>query len=142
MRLRQFLTVMATGSVLLLGACAADDVDPQNEPSTSQDTAAPRPSDAPMSQEPGPGDDTPPADGAQTLTMAEVAEHNTPESCWTAIDGVVYDLTDWVSQHPGGPANIAKLCGRDGTQMFNNQHSGDDEPHEEREQFVIGELAE
>jgi cytochrome b involved in lipid metabolism len=54
--------------------------------------------------------------------MAVVATHNTATSCWTVIDNNVYDLTNWISKHPGGPAAIQQLCGRDGTTIFHGQH--------------------
>src|SRR5882724_3561566 len=41
-----------------------------------------------------------------TYTLADVARHRTQSSCWTTIDGNVYDLTSWIPQHPGGEAAI------------------------------------
>lgn len=59
-----------------------------------------------------------------TYTLSQVAAHNTASSCWTAIRGTVYDLTDWIGKHPGGEANILKLCGTDGTDFFVGKHGG------------------
>lgn len=57
-----------------------------------------------------------------TFTMADVAAHNTQASCWSAINGSVYDLTDWISRHPGGPGAIIGLCGTDGSDDFYMHH--------------------
>jgi cytochrome b involved in lipid metabolism len=57
-----------------------------------------------------------------TYTMSDVATHKDASSCWTAIDGSVYDLTQWISQHPGGPEAIESICGIDGSAAFHNQH--------------------
>jgi cytochrome b involved in lipid metabolism len=56
------------------------------------------------------------------ITLAAIAAHNTGTNCWTAIDGKVYDLTSYISQHPGGQA-VTVICGIDGTQIFSGQHS-------------------
>jgi cytochrome b involved in lipid metabolism len=55
-------------------------------------------------------------------TMEEVAAHGSSESCWTVIDGHVYDLTEWIKMHPGGSRAILGLCGKDGTTAFRGQH--------------------
>lgn len=54
----------------------------------------------------------------QLLTAAVVAEYNTAESCWTIIEGNVYNITPYVPLHPGGIADIVKACGTDGTSLF------------------------
>lgn len=77
---------------------------------------------------------------AQTYTMAQVAEHNNATSCWTAINKEVYDVTGWISAHPGGPDKIEGLCGKDGTSMFEGQHSGQGEPNDRLSSFKIGAL--
>lgn len=57
-----------------------------------------------------------------TYTMADVEARNTPEQCWTAIQGSVYDLSTWVSRHPGGESPIKNLCGKDGSDRFAQKH--------------------
>ena len=63
------------------------------------------------------------ADAATPYTMADVQSHGAPDSCWSTINGGVYDLTEWVSRHPGGQNAIMRLCGIDGSNRFNRQHS-------------------
>lgn len=74
-------------------------------------------------------------------TMADVAEHNSASSCWTAINGSVYDVTSWIDQHPGGAAPILSLCGTDGSSAFNAQHGGQRRPESELATFKIGTLS-
>jgi len=75
-----------------------------------------------------------------TYTLADVATHNTATSCWSAINGGVYDLTSWINQHPGGAQAILGLCGRDGSAAFNDQHGGQRRPANELAGFQIGTL--
>lgn len=70
-----------------------------------------------------------------------MAKHGTASSCWTAIDGNVYDVTDWITRHPGGQRPILGLCGKDGSSAFDNQHGGQSRPAAELKQFLIGTLA-
>ncbi|MFN8097908.1 MAG: cytochrome b5-like heme/steroid binding domain-containing protein [Dermatophilaceae bacterium] len=77
---------------------------------------------------------------SDALTMAEVATHNSTSSCWAAISGKVYDLTDWIGEHPGGPDRIEALCGTDATSAFDAQHGGQREPEERLAGFLLGDL--
>lgn len=52
------------------------------------------------------------------VTRAELAQHSSEEDCWIAIEGMVYDLTDFAEEHPAGPASIHELGGQDGTVEF------------------------
>ena len=79
-------------------------------------------------------------------TLTEVAEHSTPEDCWLAIEGKVYDVTGYIADgiHPGGEA-IFLGCGKEATDLF-NEIPGEGEPHSERARgflpnFEIGTLA-
>jgi cytochrome b involved in lipid metabolism len=58
------------------------------------------------------------------MTLAGVAKHNSAASCWTVINGGVYDLTSWIPRHPGGEEAIRQLCGTDGSEKFNGAHGG------------------
>jgi cytochrome b involved in lipid metabolism len=81
------------------------------------------------------------ASAAGTYTMAQVAAHNTASSCYTAINGSVYNVTAWIKQHPGGAQAIVSLCGTDGTAAFSGQHGGASRPASELAAFKIGVLA-
>ena len=81
------------------------------------------------------------ANQQQTYTLKQVQQHNSASDCWAAINGGVYDLTSWISQHPGGPERIIPLCGTDASAAFNAQHSGQSKPESTLTQFYLGELA-
>ena len=74
----------------------------------------------------------------KSYSIAEVRAHNNQSSCWTAINGSVYDVTAWISQHPGGSQAILSLCGIDGSAAFNGQHGGQARPESELATFKIG----
>lgn len=74
------------------------------------------------------------------FTMEEVQQHSSTESCWAAVNGEVYDLTDWIGRHPGGAAVIEQLCGTDATAAFESQHGGSGRPNRELQNFKIGDL--
>lgn len=82
----------------------------------------------------GTDSNTPVASG---YTLAEVAERNSPEDCWVAIEDGVYDLTKWIALHPGGEAEIVRLCGRDGTAAFADEHAGESEATQELADYRI-----
>ncbi len=56
----------------------------------------------------------------KTYNMEEIATHNKKEDCWLVIETYVYDITDFVSKHPGGEI-ILTACGTDATAKFNNR---------------------
>jgi predicted heme/steroid binding protein len=45
---------------------------------------------------------------------ASVSQNN----AWVIVDGVVYDVTGWIEEHPGGPDLLAKRAGQDVTETF------------------------
>lgn len=77
----------------------------------------------------------------KTFTMADVEAHHDASSCYTAINGAVYDVTDWISRHPGGSKAILGLCGTDGSSAFDAQHGGQARPEQELATLKIGTLA-
>ena len=99
---------------------------------------------APVEEEPvveeAPVDESAPPAEPAVLTAEEVALRNTVDNCWVIIDGNVYDMTPFASRHPGGQSNIERLCGTDGTALFQGQHGGSSEPAAELEQLLLGPL--
>ena len=75
------------------------------------------------------------------FTMAMVSENDDASSCWSAINGNVYDLTAWINSHPGGPSRILGLCGTDGSASFNAMHSGQPNPESRLQSFLLGPLS-
>ena len=73
-------------------------------------------------------------------TMAQVKANNTAKSCWTAIDGFVYDLTSWISAHPGGSGAILFLCGTDGSNAYKAQHEQQARPAVRLDSYKLGPL--
>ena len=78
------------------------------------------------------------------LTMAAVAEHNTADDCWLVINNNIYNITDYIPNHPGGEKNITDYCGKDATQAFDTK-GGSGKTHSDQarqilQQFYIGDL--
>ncbi|KAJ4473042.1 FMN-dependent dehydrogenase-domain-containing protein, partial [Lentinula aciculospora] len=46
-------------------------------------------------------------------------------SCWVIINNEVYDVTEFLSKHPGGPSILLKYAGRDATSAYEPIHSRD-----------------
>lgn len=58
---------------------------------------------------------------------------------WIIIRDMVYDVTDYLDEHPGGPELVTDFAGRDGTKDFDDfGHSG--AAMELLKKFKIGEL--
>ena len=74
-------------------------------------------------------------------TMERVKANGTSSSCWTVINGYVYDLTKWIGSHPGGSGAIASLCGTDGTSEFNSMHRNQNKPEARLAGYLLGPLA-
>jgi cytochrome b involved in lipid metabolism len=83
---------------------------------------------------------TTPSATATAYTLADVKTHNTRTSCWTAVNGAVYDVTSWISQHPGGSQTIIGMCGIDASSAYDGQHGGASRPASELVSFKIGVL--
>jgi len=58
------------------------------------------------------------------FTKEEVAKHNTEHDCWLIIDNKVYDVSDYVDVHPGGPA-ILNNAGGDSSKGFHGEQHPD-----------------
>ncbi len=76
----------------------------------------------------------------KAYSLKEVQVHNNPKDCWTTINGKVYNVTSWISEHPGGSEAIIYLCGIDGSSAFNGQHGGQKRPESELAGFIVGVL--
>lgn len=79
------------------------------------------------------------------FTLEEVAEHHSPDNCWMAIHGKVYDLTPYVPNHPGPAGMMLVWCGQESTEAWETKSYG--EPHSSLaarllQRYLIGTLEE
>lgn len=58
-------------------------------------------------------------------TYEEVAKHNTSKSLWVIVHGNVYDVTEFLPEHPGGKKIILRYAGKDATAKFDTIHPKD-----------------
>jgi cytochrome b involved in lipid metabolism len=118
--------------------------DEQTEDEASEDEAE---SDEPAgenSEEPQPTQTAEPTqepeESVNGFTLAQVSERNSAAECWVAIDGGVYDLTQWIRSHPGGSGAILNLCGKDGSASFTSQHGGQARPSSTLDGYYLAPL--
>ncbi|KAF2745471.1 hypothetical protein M011DRAFT_406276 [Sporormia fimetaria CBS 119925] len=62
---------------------------------------------------------------AKKLTGADIAKHNSRDSCWVIVHGRAYDVTEFLPEHPGGSKIILKYAGKDATEEFDPIHPPD-----------------
>ncbi|KAI9297254.1 putative acyl-CoA dehydrogenase [Neoconidiobolus thromboides FSU 785] len=59
----------------------------------------------------------------KSISLSEIQKHNKEEDCWIIIDNKVFDVTKFLSLHPGGKIILLKVAGTDATSQFNAFHS-------------------
>ncbi|GMM31027.1 Cyb5 protein [Martiniozyma asiatica (nom. inval.)] len=75
----------------------------------------------------------------QVYTAAQVAEHNTRDDIWIIYNGKVYDVTEYLDEHPGGEEVIIDCAGGDATEAFDDIGHSED-AQEMLEGMLIGKL--
>merc|ERR1719382_1978890 len=63
--------------------------------------------------------------GGGGITMEEVAKHTSKSDCWVVVAGQVLNVTNFLSEHPGGELAILTFAGKDATEEFNMIHPPD-----------------
>ena len=107
-------------------------------PPATQD-AEPVETQAPsQTQDPAPAPEPEPVESK--YSMANIAKNNSTSSCWAAISGKAYDLTAWISRHPGGAGAIASICGTDATSVFQGKHGGQSGPASSLSAYLLGDV--
>jgi fatty acid desaturase len=56
------------------------------------------------------------------VSWEEIKKHDKPHDCWVVYGGIVYDVTEFIPNHPGGAALWWQGGGRDITILFEISH--------------------
>ncbi|KAI9827869.1 MAG: hypothetical protein M1826_006175 [Phylliscum demangeonii] len=67
-----------------------------------------------------------PVTGAKEFTYADVAAHTTKEDALVVIHDVVYDVSSFVDEHPGGEEVLLDVAGQDATEAFEDVGHSDE----------------
>lgn len=59
-------------------------------------------------------------------SLADVAEHDSLDGCWMAIEGKVYDFTDYIPEHPAPERVMTAWCGSEATEGMRTKGYGRD----------------
>ena len=51
-------------------------------------------------------------DKLPVYTWLKVAEHTSKDSCWLVMEGKVYDVTEYLDDHPGTSFPLLKYAGK------------------------------
>jgi Cytochrome b5-like Heme/Steroid binding domain len=140
-RLATGVVALALGSTLLVGcsgAPAAMSTTTSQAAPASSSTSTTTTSTSTSTTTTQPASPTPTPVG---YTLAMVAQHASPTSCWSVVDNTVYDLTAWVTAHPGGATRIKNMCGKDATSTYTGEHGTQSAPLATLATFKLGTLS-
>ncbi|CAO1430269.1 unnamed protein product [Diamesa serratosioi] len=74
-------------------------------------------------------------------SLAEVGKHNSNRSSWITIHNDVFDVTQFLNEHPGGEEVLLEQAGKEATESFEDVgHSSD--ARELMKKYKVGELIE
>ncbi|KAG5928081.1 hypothetical protein E4U42_001285 [Claviceps africana] len=81
-----------------------------------------------------------PARTLPTFTRAEVESHNSASSCYVTIGSKVYDVTDFVDDHPGGGSLVLEYAGKDVENILKDStsHRHSDAAYEVLDDSLVG----
>lgn len=79
-----------------------------------------------------------PARAERAIPASELARHASAADCWLAVEGGVYDVTDYVLSHPAPRAALTDWCGREATRAFADKGRG--RPHSAGARAVLESL--
>lgn len=75
-----------------------------------------------------------------SLTRAEVEAHKSEKSCYVTIGDKVYDVTDFLDDHPGGPELVLDYAGKDIEAVLKDEssHAHSEAAYEVLDESLVG----
>lgn len=78
-------------------------------------------------------------DSLKKIEASEVAKHTTRDDLYIVIDKMVYNVSCFINEHPGGEEVLLDVAGQDATDAFEDVgHS--DEARDILKKLVVGKL--
>lgn len=79
----------------------------------------------------------------QEYTLKEISKHQSSDSCWVIYKDKVYNVTEFILDHPGGDDLILDYAGKDVTIVMKDvlEHDHSDAAYEILEEYLIGTVA-
>ncbi|KAJ1326614.1 Cytochrome b5-like Heme/Steroid binding domain-containing protein [Microdochium nivale] len=59
---------------------------------------------------------------SKSYTLKEVGEHKDGDSMWLVVDNGVYDISNFLEEHPGGAKILKRMAGKDASKQFWKYH--------------------
>ncbi len=84
------------------------------------------------------------SESAEVITLDALAGHSSEDDCWMAIEGKVYDLTDYLPKHPTPASVLLPWCGKEATEGMRTKGYGRDHSPvawEMLKDYAVGTLA-
>ncbi|KAL0414092.1 UNVERIFIED_CONTAM: cytochrome, seed isoform [Sesamum radiatum] len=75
----------------------------------------------------------------KVFTHSQVSAHNTSEDCWVIINAKVYNVTNYLNDHPGGDEVLLAAAGKDASEEFEDVGHGS-APRLMLDEFYVGEI--
>ncbi|KAJ5377929.1 NADH-cytochrome b5 reductase 1 [Penicillium cataractarum] len=72
-------------------------------------------------------------------SMQDIAAHNTKTDTWIVIHGQVFDITEYLQDHPGGAEVLVEVAGQDATAAYEDVGHSED-AHEIMQPYLVGTL--
>ncbi|KAJ7104015.1 cytochrome b5 [Mycena belliarum] len=69
------------------------------------------------------GEDLRGVDTLMRIPPSVLKQHRAKSDAWSAFNGKVYNITPYLTFHPGGERELMRVAGRDGTELFAATHA-------------------
>merc|ERR1711934_707626 len=56
------------------------------------------------------------------IAADEIKKHNSEKDCWLVVHGKVYNVTEFLADHPGGKKVLVRASGADASEEFDMLH--------------------
>ncbi|CAK43417.1 uncharacterized protein An01g00250 [Aspergillus niger] len=70
-------------------------------------------------------------------TLADIAKHNRKDDIWIAVHGQVFDITEYLQDHPGGVDVLLETAGSDATTAFEDVGHSEDSREILQEYLIV-----